>query len=102
MEVTIDSKEVAEEIAAQVEQATGIDCEAFTNDCGSVVIYSHTAVIARITPLFSVIDVAPIGGLFDSEIVNIPLEAETIGGIREIAHALDRATSLVLNAAMHH
>lgn len=47
-------------------------------------------------------DVEPVGGVFDGEIVSIPLEAETIGGIREIVNAIDKATSRVLNAAMHH
>lgn len=102
MEVKINSKEVAEAIAAKVEQVTGHDCEAYTNQAGSVVVHHHTQVIARITPPFGVMDVEPVGGLFDSETVCIPLEAETIGGIREIVNAMDRATSHVLNAAMHH
>lgn len=102
MEVKINSKEVAEAIAAKVEQVTGHDCEAFANETGSVVVYHHTQVIAQITPLFSVMDVEPVGGLFDGETVCIPLEAETIGGIREIVNTMDRATSHVLNAAMHH
>lgn len=105
MEITITSKEVAERIAAEVGQTTGTDCEAFSSDAGSVVIVSDGAtIIARITPLFhfGVMDVTPVGGLFDGETVNIPLEAETIGGLREIANAMDRAASHVLNAAMHH
>ena len=101
MEVKINSKEVAESIAAKVEQVTGLDCEAFSNDSGSVVVHNHNAVIARITPLSSVMDVEPVGGLFDGETVCIPLEAETIDGIREIVNTMDRATSHVLNAAMH-
>ena len=101
-EVKINSKEVAEAIAAKVEQVTGLDCEAFANETGSVVVHNHTQAIAQITPLFSVMDVESVGGLFDGETVCIPLEAETIGGIREIVNTMDRATSHVLNAAMHH
>lgn len=39
MEVNINSKEIAEAIAEKVEQVTGLDCEAFTNETGSVVVY---------------------------------------------------------------
>lgn len=102
MEVKINSKEVAEAIAAKVEQIAPFDCEAYANETGSVVVYDHTQVIAQITPLFSVMNVEPVGGLFDGETVRIPLEAETIGGIREIVNTIDKATSHVLNAAMHH
>ena len=101
-EATINSEEVAEAIAARVEAATGKDCEAFTGEVGSVVVYNRTQVIARLMPLLSVVDVEPVGGPFDGETVSIPLEAETIGGIRETVNALDRATSHVINAAMHH
>lgn len=101
MEATITSKDVAETIAAHVAQTTGTHCETFTNDVAAVILH-HTQVIARITPLFSVIAVAPIGGTFEGEITEIPLEARTIDGIREIANALDEATSHVLSAAMHH
>lgn len=102
MEVTINSREVAEAIAAQVGQTTGIDCEAFANESGSVVVFDGTTVIARVAQLFSVVDVSPIGGLFDGEIVSIPTEARTVNSIREIGAALDRAAAHVLNAAMHH
>lgn len=102
MEVKINGKEAAEAIAAKVGQITPFDCEAFSNETGSVVVYNHTQVIARITPLSSVMDVEPVGGPFDGETVRIPLEAETIDGIREIVNAIDRATSRVLNAAMRH
>lgn len=102
MEVKINSKEVAETIAAKVEQATGHDCEAFANGTGAVIAHRRTTAIARITPPFDVIDVEPVGGPFDGETAYIPLMAETIGGIREIVNATDRAASHVLNAAMHH
>lgn len=101
MEVTITSKDVAETIATHVEQTTGMNCETFTNDVATVILH-HTQAIARITPLFSVIAIEPIGGTFAGEITEIPLEARTIDGIREIANALDEATSHVLSAAMHH
>lgn len=102
MKVQIKSKEVAEAIAAQVGQATGTDCEAHTNTVDSVIVLGSSTIIARITPLFDGTDVTPVGGMFDGETVNIPLGAETIGGLREIAHDMDRATSHVLSAAMHH
>ena len=102
MNITIKSKDVTELIVAEVECATGKDCEVFTNETGSVVIYDHTEAIARVTPLFDVIDVAPLRGSFVGEITDIPFEAETVGGLREIAHALDKATSHVLNAALNH
>lgn len=101
MQVTITSKDVAETIAAHVAQTTGTHCETFTNDVAAVTLH-HTQAIARITPLFSVVAVAPIGGTFEGEIAKIPLEARTIDGIREIANALDEATSHVPSAAMHH
>lgn len=101
-EVKINSREVAEAIAAKVEQVTGLDCEAFTNETGSVAVHNHTQAIARITPPFSVMDAEPVGGPFDGETVCIPLEAETIGGIREMVNTMDRATPHVPSAAMRH
>ena len=47
-------------------------------------------------------DAEPVSGPFDSETVCIPLEAETISGIREIVNAIDKAASHVLNAATNH
>lgn len=102
MEVKTNSKEVAEAIATKVEQVTGLDCEAFANETGSVVIYDHTQVIARITPLFDVMDVTPVGGLFDGETVCIPLKAETIHGVKELAETYDEATMRVMSAAVRH
>ena len=102
MELTIKSKEVAEAIAVNVEQATSKDCEAFTNEVCSVVVYKQTQVIARITSMFSVLDVEPIGGLFSGEVIEIPREARTLSGIQEIAHDMDKAISHVLNAAISH
>lgn len=102
MEVKINSKEVAEAIAAKVEQVTGLDCEAFANETGSVVVYNHTKVIAQITPLFSVMDVTPVGGVFDGETVCIPLEAETIYGLRELTETYDEAAMRVTSAAVAH
>lgn len=101
MEVTITSNDVAETIDALVAQTTGTHCETFHNDVAAVILH-HTQVIARITPLSAVIAVAPIGGTFDGEVTEIPLEARTIDGTREIAKALDEAISHVLSAAMHH
>ena len=69
MEVKINSKEIAEAIATKVEQVTGLDCEAYANKTGSVVVYNRTQVIAQITPLFSVMDITPVGGVFDGETV---------------------------------
>lgn len=103
MEITINGSEVADTIAAAVEQETGKYCETSTNEAGSVVvIYNRTSVIARITPLSSVMDVEPVGGLFDGEITEIPSEARTVDGIRELAKAIDQAISHVLNATIHH
>lgn len=101
MEVSLTSMEVAETIAAQVEQATGLDCEAYSNEVGSVVVFRTGAVIARITPLFSVMDVTPVGGTFDGESTEVPLEVRTVDGLREMARSIDEAASHVLNAAMY-
>lgn len=101
MDITMDSREVAEAIAARVAQTTGMHCEVFANE-GGVVIVHHADVIARLTPLFSVIAVAPIGGEYQCDITEIPLEAHTIDGLREIGSAIDEATAHVLNAAIHH
>lgn len=102
MEVKINSKEVAEAIATKVEQVTGHDCEVFANKTGSVVVYHHTQVIAQITPLFSVMDVTPVGGLFDGGTVCIPLKAETIYGLKELAEIYDEAAMRVISAAVKH
>lgn len=85
-----------------IAQATGTDCEAFSNDVGSVVIYNHTELIARITPLFSGVDVAPLRGPFVGHITEVPYNAWTLNDLREIGHAMDEATSHVLNAALNH
>lgn len=100
MEVSLKSKEVAETIAAQVEQATGLDCEAFANKTGPVIMFRTGAVIARITPLFSAMDVTPVGGTFDGENVEVPLEARTVDGLRKMVRSIDKAASHVLSAAM--
>ena len=100
MEVTFKSKEVAEAIATQVEQATGKDCQVFTDDIGDAVILHHTTVIARITELFSVIDVVPVGGTFSCEVTEIQREIRTVNGLREVARALDEATAHVASASL--
>lgn len=102
MDITITGKDVAESIAAEIAQATGTDCEAVIGEVDSLVIYHHTAAIARVTPLYSVIAVAPLSGLFAGEITEIPDEARTLSGMREVAHTLEEATAHVLSAAMHH
>ena len=102
MNVTITDKDVAELIVAEVEQTTGMDCEAFTNETGSVVVYDRHIAIARVTELSSAVAVAPLCGPFVGEIIWIPLEAETFGSLGEMAHALDRATSRALSAALNH
>lgn len=76
------------------EEATGEYCEASTT--GSVITL-HDTMIARITPLFSVMDVTPLDGPFRCE---IPLEAKTVDELREIAHAIDKAASHILAAAV--
>jgi len=102
MNITITGDDVAKSIAAEIEQATGTHCEAFANDTGSVVIYDNIAAIARVTPLSSVIDVAPLCGPFRCEITEVPLAVQTFNDMREAARALDTATSHVLNAALNH
>lgn len=99
MEVTITSKEVAEAIAAHVAQTTGTHCETFANDAAAVILH-HTQAIARITPLSNVTAVTPIGGTFEGEITEVPLEARTIDGLKEITHAIDKAAAHVLSAAI--
>lgn len=99
MNIELKSKEVAEAIAEQVSQAIGEKCEAFSSSTGSVVIL-HTTMIARITPLFSVMDVAPTDGPFRGEITEIPLEARSVSELMEIAHAIDEAALHVTAAAV--
>lgn len=98
MRIEFTGKEVAEAIAEEIEEATGERCEAFSNATGSVVTL-HDTMIARITPLSSVMDVAPLEGPFRREITEIPLEAETVDGLREIGHAIDKAALHVPAAA---
>lgn len=99
MNIEFTSKEVAEAIARNIEEATGECCEAFSNATGSVIAL-HDTMIARITPLFSVMDAVPLDGPFRREITEIPLEAKTVDELREIAHAIDEAASHVLAAAV--
>lgn len=99
MNVTITGKEVAETIAMQVAQSTGFDCEAFTNDTGAVIVYRSRTVIARITELFHIIDVAASSDPRDVQVTEIPTETRTIDGLREIAHAIDESITNVTRAA---
>lgn len=99
MNIELTGEEVAKVIAEQIEEATGECCEAFSNATGSVITL-HDTMIARITPLFSVMDVTPLDGPFRREITEIPLEASSVSGLREIAHAIDEAASHVLAAAV--
>ena len=98
----ITSEEAAKVIAEAVKQTTGTDCEAHTDDINTVITYNHTKTIAQVTTLFGVVAVTPSRGLFVGEVTTIPMEARTIDDIREIARALDTATSHVLNAALNH
>lgn len=102
MHITITSEEAAKVIAEEIKQATGMDCEAHTDHINTVITCNHTTTIAQIATLFGVIAVAPSRGPFAGKVTIIPLEAETIDGMREIAHALTKATSHVLNAALNH
>ena len=99
MRIEITSKDVAKAIAEQIEQATGETCEAYSNVDGSVVIM-HDTMIARITSLFSATDVEPTAGPFVGCITEIPLEARSVNGLLEIAHAIDEAASHVTAAAI--
>ena len=102
MHIAITSEEAAKVIAEEIEQATGTNCEAHTDHINTVITYDHTTTIAQVSTVFGVIAVAPSRGPFAGEVTEVPLEAETIGGMREIAHALTKATSHVLNAALNH
>lgn len=102
MEVKINSKEIAEAIAEKVEQVTGLDCEVFTNQAVSIVVYNRTKVIARITPLINMVGVVPVGGVFDGETVCIPLKAETFHGLRELTETYDEAAMRATSAAVAH
>lgn len=101
MNIAITSEEVAKVIAEEIKQATGTDCEAHTDHINTVIVYNHTKTIAQVATLFGVSAVAPSRGPFAGNVTTVPLEAETIGGVREIAHALTKATSQVLNAALN-
>lgn len=98
MNIEFTSKEIAEAIAERIKEVTGERCEAFSNATGSVITL-HDTMIARITPLFSIMNVVPLDGPFRREITEIPLEAKTVNELREIAHAIDEAISHVLSAA---
>lgn len=102
--ITITDKDVAKSIATGIEQATGTDCKAYSNETGSsVIVYNRTTVIARVTAeLFPAITVSPLCGPFVGDITEIPLTVQTFSDMRKAAHALDIATSHVLNAALNH
>lgn len=93
---------MAKSIATEIGMATGMACEVFSNDTGSVIIYDHTKTIARVTPLFDVIDVAPLCGPFVGHITDVPLAVQSFDDMNEAAHALNEATSHALNAALNH
>lgn len=99
MNIEFSSKEVAEAIAERIEEVTGERCEAFSNATGSVIAL-HDTMIARITPLSDVMDVAPLSGPFRREITEIPMEAKSVSELMEIAPAIDEAISHVLAAAV--
>lgn len=101
MHITITGKDVAESIATEIGKTTGMACEVFTNKTSSVIIYDHTKAVARVTPLFDVIDVAPLCGPFVGHITDVPLAVSTFDDMREAASALDMATSHILNAALN-
>ena len=101
--IEITSKDVAKSIAADIEEATGTHCEAFTNEAGSIVLYDHTTVIARVTAeLFPYIVVNPLYGSFAGETTSIPVAVRTFDDMKEAASAMDIATSYTLNAALNH
>lgn len=100
-EATPTSKEAAETIAAQAEQSTGPDCEAYSNETGSVAVYRTGAATALTTPLSDIMYVTPVGGPFDGENTEMPPETRTVDRLRETARSIDEAASHVLNAAMH-
>ena len=99
MDVTITSKEVAESIATQVGDATGKDCGVYTNEVSALIVH-HNRVVARITPLFGVMAVVPVGGEFAGIITEMPLQAKTLGDLEEVTRAMKKATAHVLSAAM--
>lgn len=101
MNITITSEEVAQVITEEIKQATGMDCEAHTDHTNTVITYNHTTTIAQVATLSDVSAVTPSRGQFAGNVTTIPLEAKTIGGVREIAHVLTKATSHVLNAALN-
>ena len=100
MEVKINGKEVAEAIAEQVAQTTGLDCEAFHNHNDAVIVYRCRTVVARVTELFGVITVAASSDPSSVKCADIPCETKTIDGLMEIAHALEKAKANVVDAAM--
>ena len=98
MHITITSEEVATVIVEEIKQATGMDCETHTDHTNTVITSNHTKTIAQVATLSDVIAVTPTHGPYAGNTTTIPLEAETISGVREIAHALTKATTHVLNA----
>lgn len=100
MEFKIDSKDVAEAIAAEVDTVTDNVCTVYTNPSGAVIVYKDYTIIARIMTTFDVAYVTPVGGMFSEESTEISLESKTIDGIRGIAQAMDEAVSHVLSATV--
>lgn len=87
-------------VARQIEQATGEDCEAYSNVVGSAAI-THDTMTARITPPSSVVDAAPTAGPFAGRITEIPPEARSANGLMKTAHATDEAAPHVPAATKH-
>lgn len=100
-EATLTSKEAADTIAAQAEQATGPDCEAYPNEVGPVIVFRTSTATARTTPPFDIMHVTPVGGTFDGENTEAPPETRTVDGLSQTARPIDEAASHILNAAMH-
>ena len=102
MNITITGEEVAEVIAKEIEQATGLACEVCANGDDSVLVHDHTTSIARVTEMLAAIAVAPLCGPFVGDITWIPLEARNLDSIREVGQAIENAASHALNAALNH
>lgn len=95
----IETKDEAKAIAKKIKEATGEHCETLPSATGSAAA-PYTITIARTTPPCNAIDVAPLGSPFRGETIEIPMEAQTVDGPMEVAHAIDKATPHVLAAAL--
>lgn len=100
-DINVTVGEIANTIADEVMEATGLRCETFANDYGNAVIISdYTNLIARIVPDCDGIQVVAAPLDLEAVVTSIPSKATSLNGMRELTAQLDDAIAHVTAAAV--